>query len=239
MGFRPMVTCLLSPTTSNNRSAPPPMSARTLCAGESKGAEGRGIGPTITSMIDLRQGDPKTDLVIQDLAVPGALRRLYEETTTTFDVIDRSADGDWNCHKPNPGRVDDAAVDPGAINNSLVMAMIGRDDAEGVMRMNPAARDNADGLLTVDWRDPEARSSPGYAPQPSRRSAKQLRIGRKSSEQLTVAPLVGPPRKDLRPAAWASAYCPSARRVLHGSRCTSRRDRSLRTSVQCLQAEQG
>ena len=121
--------------------------------GESKGAEGRGIGPTITSMIDLRQGDPKTDLVIQDLAVPGALRRLYEETTTTFDVIDRSADGDWNCHKPNPGRVDDAAVDPGAINNSLVMAMIGRDDAEGVMRMNPAARDNADGLLTVDWRD--------------------------------------------------------------------------------------
>ena len=120
---------------------------------ESKGAEDGGIGPTITSMIDLRQGDPKTDLVIKDLAVPGALRRLYEETTTTFDVIDRSADGDWNCHKPNPGRVDDAAVDPGAIDNSLVMAMIGRDDAEGVMRMNPAARDNADGLLTVDWRD--------------------------------------------------------------------------------------
>jgi cholesterol oxidase len=121
--------------------------------GEPKGAEGRGIGPTITSMIDLRKGDPNTDLVIQDLAVPGALRRLYEEATTTFDVIDRSADGDWTRHKPNPGRVDDAAVDPGVIKSSLVMAMIGRDDAEGVMRMSPIARDNADGLLTVDWRD--------------------------------------------------------------------------------------
>ena len=42
---------------------------------------------TITSMIDLRTGNPATDVVIQDLAVPGSLRRAFEETTTTADVL--------------------------------------------------------------------------------------------------------------------------------------------------------
>jgi choline dehydrogenase-like flavoprotein len=115
----------------------------------------RQIGPTITSMIDLRTGDPKRDLVIQDLAVPGAMRRLFEEVTTTFDVINQLAEGDFGWHRTKRA-ADDAAIDPEAIKKSLVLAMIGRDDASGELRIgdHPIC-DNADGLLTVRW--PELR----------------------------------------------------------------------------------
>jgi choline dehydrogenase-like flavoprotein/pimeloyl-ACP methyl ester carboxylesterase len=125
---------------------------------------GRAIGPTITAMIDLREGNADTDLVIQDLAVPGPLRRLFEESTTTYDVLNRVADGDWAKHEPNPSRADDAAVNPTAITNSLVLAMIGRDDAEGEltpgvsMQNNADEIQNSDGMLTVRW--PELRLDP-------------------------------------------------------------------------------
>jgi choline dehydrogenase-like flavoprotein/pimeloyl-ACP methyl ester carboxylesterase len=115
----------------------------------------RQIGPTITSMIDLRSGDPKRDLVIQDLAVPGALRRLFEEVTTTFDVINQLAEGDFGWHRSKLA-TDDAAINPEAVKKSLVLAMIGRDDASGELSIgdHPIC-DNADGLLTVRW--PELR----------------------------------------------------------------------------------
>ncbi|TPJ71235.1 GMC oxidoreductase [Mesorhizobium sp. B2-7-1] len=121
---------------------------------------GRAIGPTITAMIDLREGNADTDLVIQDLAVPGPLRRIFEESTTTFDVLNRVAEGDWGKHEPNPSWVDDAAVDPNAIANSLVLAMIGRDDAEGELAPGGAIADNSDGMLTVRW--PELRLDPRF-----------------------------------------------------------------------------
>jgi hypothetical protein len=121
---------------------------------------GRAIGPTITGMIDLRQGNADTDLVIQDLAVPGPLRRLFEESTTTFDVLNRVVEGDCGKQKPDPSWADDAAVDPDAIANSLVLAMIGRDDAEGELALGSAIQDNSDGMLTVRW--PELRLDPRF-----------------------------------------------------------------------------
>ena len=121
---------------------------------------GRAIGPTITAMIDLRQGNADTDLVIQDLAVPGPLRRLFEESTTTFDVLNRVVEGDCGKQKPDPSWADDAAVDPDAIANSLVLAMIGRDDAEGELALGSAIQDNSDGMLTVRW--PELRLDPRF-----------------------------------------------------------------------------
>ena len=112
----------------------------------------RAIGPTITAMMDLRNGSTETDLVIQDLAVPGALRRLFEEATTTFDVLNDLTAGDWRKHGSGAGLDDDAAVDPLAMKRSLVLAMIGRDDAEGELSFGgrPIC-DDADGLLTVSW----------------------------------------------------------------------------------------
>jgi len=116
----------------------------------------RAIGPTITAMIDLRDGNPDTDLVIQDLAVPGPLRRLFEESTTTFDVLNQLGKGDWSAHRGDHACADDAALNPSAMKNSLVLAMIGRDNAEGELSLGDRPIcDDADGLLTVRW--PELR----------------------------------------------------------------------------------
>ena len=112
------------------------------------------IGPTITGMIDLRDGNPQTDLVIQDLAVPGPLRRLFEEATTTFQVINQLANPDFKSHEGGWPKKDNAAVDRCAIKHSLVLAMIGRDDAEGELTLGDGpVCDDADGLLTVRWPD--------------------------------------------------------------------------------------
>jgi cholesterol oxidase len=117
------------------------------------------IGPTITGMIDLRNGNPQTDLVIEDLAVPGPLRRLFEEATTTFQVLNQLANADFKPHKGGWPEKDDAAVDGSAIERSLVLAMIGRDDAEGELTLGDGpACDDADGLLTVRW--PGLRTDP-------------------------------------------------------------------------------
>ena len=129
-------------------------------ADESTKPEAREIGPTITALIDLRTGDSKTDVVIQDLAIPGPLRRLFEEATTTYDVLNTLAAGDRSRHGST--RSDDAAVNPNAIRNSLVLAMIGRDDAEGELRFGHfLIGDDADGLLTVSW--PGLRKDPRFA----------------------------------------------------------------------------
>ncbi len=117
----------------------------------------RAIGPTITAMIDLRTGKAETDLVIQDLAVPGALRRLFEEATTSFDVLNQLGQEGWRWPKHACSKQDDAAVNRDAVRKSLVLAMIGRDDAEGELTLgDKPICDDADGLLTVRW--PELRT---------------------------------------------------------------------------------
>jgi len=126
----------------------------------------RGVGPTITGMIDLREGNPETDVVIQDLAVPGPLRRLFEESTTTFDAINNLVCGDWSKHRHDRPRPDTASVDPDAIADSLVLAMIARDSADGELVMADRNRDdpdNADGMMTVRW--PELRMDHRFAKQ--------------------------------------------------------------------------
>lgn len=128
-------------------------------ANEATESSQRRIGPTITAMIDLRQGDSQTDLVIQDMAVPGPLRRLFEENITTGDVLNQLVAGDGTRHDGKPTRPDEAAVDSSAMQRSLLVAMIGRDGAEGELRLgsHPIC-DDADGLLTVHW--PALRHDP-------------------------------------------------------------------------------
>jgi choline dehydrogenase-like flavoprotein/pimeloyl-ACP methyl ester carboxylesterase len=131
-------------------------------ADETKEPKTRGVGPTITGMIDLRTGEPETDVVIQDLAVPGPLRRLFEESFTTTDVLNRLVEDESIIANGGPMPPDDAAVESKAFDRSLVVAMIGRDTAEGELRagQSPIAPD-ADGMLTVSW--PELRRDDRFA----------------------------------------------------------------------------
>ncbi|HET7866668.1 MAG TPA: GMC family oxidoreductase N-terminal domain-containing protein, partial [Burkholderiaceae bacterium] len=109
---------------------------------------GRGVGPTITGMVDLRRGDPDTDMVVQDLAVPGPLARLFAELVTTSACFADLAEPDLRRHGgPGP---DAAAVDPQRLRHALAVAVIGRDSAAGELRW-PEGADGPmdDGVLQV------------------------------------------------------------------------------------------
>lgn len=122
----------------------------------------RKVGPTITSTVDWRTDDPQTSLVVQDLAVPGPLRRLFEEAFTTADVLRGLVRGDCSIHLGKPDRPDEAQVSPATMTHSLVVALIGRDDASGKLVFGKSAKDvDADGMLTVQW--PELRADKRFA----------------------------------------------------------------------------
>lgn len=138
----------------------------------------RKVGPTITSTIDWRTDDPKTSLVVQDLAVPGPLRRLFEEAITTSDVLRRLADGDCTTHNGEHSQADDAQVSPRAMSHSLIVALIGRDDASGKLAFSKnALGDGTDGMLTVQW--PSLRQDERFAQHHLRLGAalKEARLG--------------------------------------------------------------
>ncbi len=111
----------------------------------------RRIGPTITSMIDLR-GDPKAPFVIQEIATPGPLRRIFEELFTTAHVFDTLATSDTTTHTGRERGIDPCAVNPAAIRHSSVLAVMGDDGAEGEIElMGECCEAHGDGAVMVRW----------------------------------------------------------------------------------------
>ena len=123
---------------------------------------GRGVGPTITGMIDLRSGDPDTDMVVQDLTVPGPLARVFSEMLTTAASFADLAEPDWRRHGNQELGRDACATDPQRLRHSLGVAVIGRDGAEGELCW-PEGADGPmdDGILQVHW--PALRDDPHLA----------------------------------------------------------------------------
>lgn len=130
----------------------------------------RNIGPTITGMIDRRQPAPsKANLhrgyVIQELAIPGPLQRLFEEVTLTARTIGDMGTLDCSHHHPDAPGTDPASIDPQAMRHTLPLAMIGHDDAQGRLKLvrHQSAHDKqnavpdttphlaSDAALTVTW----------------------------------------------------------------------------------------
>jgi len=97
------------------------------------------IGPTITGMIDLRNGNPQTDLVIEDLRCRARFvacskrRRLRSRSSIKLANPDfksqMKGDGQRRMMQRRSARDQDAL---------LVLAMIGRDDAEGELALGTA-----------------------------------------------------------------------------------------------------
>lgn len=107
----------------------------------------RAVGPTITSMLDFRQRR-ESAFAIQELAIPGALRRAFEETVTTTHALHQLASADWEPHENASPEWDPSAVDPRALRRSTVVAMMGDDGAAG--RLTLKNRD-VDGGVSVRW----------------------------------------------------------------------------------------
>lgn len=110
----------------------------------------RVVGPTITSMIDL------DGLLLQEFAIPAPMKRLFEESVTTANLL-------HNLTQP-PARssgVDSFAVDPAAMKKTLLVGLIGHDEASGKLTLaDPRRMDDSrhvEGRLRIDW--PRMRDS--------------------------------------------------------------------------------
>ena len=124
----------------------------------------RDVGPTISGMVDLREGNPGTDVVIQDLGIPAPLRRLFEETFTTANAIHNLEQADTRRYRKGDAPTDPNAVDRQVIGRCLPVAMIGRDSADGEIALVTGQLDGVgsariggcedlegDGAVSVRW----------------------------------------------------------------------------------------
>lgn len=174
----------------------------------------RGVGPTISAMVDWRGAgveDDRAGIVVQSLVIPAALRWLYGEATTTAAALQALFTPDTAEHLPGT-TLDPLAVDEKAIAKSLAFALMGNDDAAG--RLALRLDEGGDGAVEIRW--PELRDHPVFARQVSalemlaRGSRKGISVlpnpvaapwpaalgGKRSGAPLTVHPLGGCPMAD-------------------------------------------
>ncbi len=123
------------------------------------GARFRGVGPTITSMIDLRDygkwaktGDGP---VIQELAAAGPLRWIFAEVLGNGAFLRKFTDGDESSLKSS-SLIEPLSADPSRMTHQQIYAMFGLDRSEGRLASfdTKQATDNnsfVEGSTYVDW----------------------------------------------------------------------------------------
>lgn len=117
----------------------------------------RHVGPTITGVLDERWGDaapvsPGKPFVIEEMAVPGALRRLAGEMITTANTLQALGEYDGSRHEPGYPEPDPYAVHPERVRNMSLYAIMGDDGADGTLRLRGGAdTDFSDGHVEVVW----------------------------------------------------------------------------------------
>ncbi len=119
----------------------------------------RDSGPTITGIVDWRQGDEATHMVIEDLGVPAALRGVFEELSNTQRVLHRltmdARDAAAGGHDADPAR-----IDPQATATTLLLAVIGHDQSSGVLSLQ--ADPDQPGRQTLHIDGQQLAHEPGF-----------------------------------------------------------------------------
>ncbi len=121
----------------------------------------RAIGPTITGIFDQR---PAGELphVIEDLAVPGPMRRIFEEVFATAHALHTLGEADTSVHTGQPDEADPLATHEAVTRRSMAVALIGHDGADGRLQLRAADTTQlpSDGQLDIAW--PTLRDDPGF-----------------------------------------------------------------------------
>ena len=119
----------------------------------------RNVGPTITGIAQATTSS-RERLTLEELAIPGALRRIFEEVVTSAALAARLGRFDWSTHAPRDP--DPVAVDPAAIDRTQIFAAFGDDGARGRLEMvNGWETSDWDGAIQVVW--PGAAAERVYA----------------------------------------------------------------------------
>ncbi len=114
----------------------------------------RHVGPTITGIIEL------DGALVEEFAVPAALKRLFDEVVTSAHLLQGLTS--WPMRPWSQRGRDSMAVDPEAMENTLLVGLIGHDESAGRIVLNPVASSaddqHAEGRVHVEWED--VRASP-------------------------------------------------------------------------------
>ena len=128
-----------------------------VMADEDLAAAHRGIGPTITGVAQIEATASRPGIVIEDLAIPAPLGRLFQEIITTSKFLHELQEADAQPHERGVPSHDPLSVDAEAIERTSVYALIGDDNAEGRLELSPRAETHEAGVLSVVW--PELRTT--------------------------------------------------------------------------------
>jgi len=111
----------------------------------------RGIGPTITGIIDLRAS---SGVLIEEISVPAALRIAFTEVFATINTLHALPDRDCSSHQRGFPSDDIYVAPPSRIENSALYAVMADDGAAGVIELEgDATSADRDGLARIRWSD--------------------------------------------------------------------------------------
>jgi cholesterol oxidase len=130
-------------------------------AHEDQPPDEREVGPTITAgftaQVTDRCGVART-LLVEEMAVPAALRRPAEEIITTVQSLYRLSRCDGKAHDEGHPADDPLALRRERIRDLSLFAVMGDDDAAGLLRLRADDSGSADAQLDVVW--PQLREHP-------------------------------------------------------------------------------
>ena len=104
----------------------------------------RKVGPTITGVVEIPGGP-----LLQEFSVPAPLKRLFDETVTTARLLQRLPR--WPFRTPGQRRhkLDSMAVDPDAMERTLLVGVVGHDEAQGRIVVPDGA--GSEGAASIEW----------------------------------------------------------------------------------------
>ena len=112
----------------------------------------RKVGPTITSMLDLRKHtDVEQKMVIQEMAVPAAASHFFKELYSTVYAIRSIWSNDTTAHSEGSNFSDPAAISPKKTQNTSLYAAMGNDGANGKLTFKHTDSKQHEGTLQVEW----------------------------------------------------------------------------------------
>lgn len=121
---------------------------------ESVPLRNRQVGPTITAMVDL------DGMLVQEFAVPAPLKRLFDEAVTTARLFQDLGKPPERSDARGDG-CDSFQPNPGAMENTLLLGLIGHDESCGQLLLSEPARMEAnrqrEGRVRIRW--PGVRNS--------------------------------------------------------------------------------
>jgi cholesterol oxidase len=116
----------------------------------------RHVGPTITGVIDARDQEGRGGIVIEEMAIPSPLQRVFEELVTTSNTLRSISEFHHGKHRHKKPFEDSFAVSPAAMKNTSLYAIMGDDGADGELRL-PAAKARIgskvaeEGIIGAHW----------------------------------------------------------------------------------------